>query len=551
MRWCRSGCLSAYDDAPTGKPRERRCGRTIAIGSRVTVAPDPMTPHRAWWETRWCVALALLLSAVPLLWWPVPPLTDLPGHMGRYRVMLGTDPGLSQWYHFAWRPIGYLGVDLLVRALAPVIGLESAVKAIVVAIPVLAAAGMLWLSREVHGRVQPTAYFALPFAYHTAFLYGFLNYTLAMALALCAFALWLRMARRPGLRAGVFVVISALIWTAHLFGWLCLGVMIFSAEVARARAVETDGVRRGWIDSAARAVVNCLPLAPPALMLLAWRPGGASVGSDWLVGLHLKPGWLASALRDRWQLFDIGCMIVVALVIYRSYRDRHFVHAPMLAAAAIGLLALFVAMPFGSAYADMRIAPYVIVLALLSIRFTAWTKRRRRERMAWAACAFFVVRTAAGTASFGLESADWTRHLAALDHVPHGARVAAFVGSTCEQPWRMARTGHLPGMAIVRRGAFSNDQFDLGATALLTVTAPGITGFATDPSQIVLDRPCATSPEFRTLDQALTQLPRERFDMLWLITPGRIDPARLGDARLVWSDGRDALFALPHARAPR
>jgi hypothetical protein len=510
-----------------------------------------MATHRAWWETRWCVALALLLSAVPLLWWPVPPLTDLPGHMGRYRVMLGTDHGLSAWYQFAWRPIGYLGVDLLVRALAPAIGLEPAVKAIVVAIPVFAAGAMLSLSRAAHGRVQPSAYFALPFAYHTAFLYGFLNYTLAMALALGAFALWLRMARRPALRAGVVVVISAVIWTAHLFGWLCLGVMIFSAEVARARSVETNGVRRGWIESAARAVVSCLPLAPPALMLLAWRPGGANVGSDWLAGLALKPGWLAGALRDRWQGFDIGCMIVVALVIYRSFRDRRFVHAPMLAAAALGLLVLFVAMPFGSAYADMRIAPYAIVLALLSIRFTAWTKQRRRAQMAWAGIVFLAVRTIAGTASFGIESADWTRHLAALDHVPRGSRVAGFVGSTCEQPWRMARTGHLPSMAIVRRGAFSNDQFDLGSTALLSVTAPGIAGFASDPSQIVMDAPCAASPEFRTLDQALTALPRDRFDLIWLITPGRIDPARLGAARLVWSDGRDALFALPHARPHR
>lgn len=510
-----------------------------------------MATHRAWWETRWCVALALLLSAVPLLWWPVPPLTDLPGHMGRYRVMLGTDPGLAAWYHFAWKPIGYLGVDLLVAAAAPLLGLEPTVRAVVVAIPVIAAAGMLWLSRQVHGRVQPTAYFALPFAYHLAFLYGFLNYTLAMALALNAFALWLRLARRPAFRAGVFVPLSAAIWTAHLFGWLCLGVMIFSAEIARAHAVETNGAGRGWTRSIWQSAVRCLPLAPPALMLLAWRPGGASVGSDWLAGLALKPGWLASALRDRWQAFDIASIILVALVIYHSYRDRRCVHAPMLAAAALGLLVLFVAMPFGSAYADMRIAPYAIVLALLSIRLTAWTKQRRRAQLAWVACAFMAVRTIAGTASFAIESADWTRHLAALDHVPRGARVAAFVGSTCEQPWRMARTAHLPGMAIVRRAAFSNDQFDLGTTALLTVTARGIAGFATDPSQIVMAAPCAASPEFRTIDQALMHLPRAKFDLIWLITPGRIDPARLGDARLVWSDGRDALFALPHVRPHR
>ena len=63
----------------------------------------------------------VLLSCVPLLWPDVPPLTDLPGHMGRYRVQLdlATSPDLQQYFGFDWQVIGNLGVDLLVEALAP------------------------------------------------------------------------------------------------------------------------------------------------------------------------------------------------------------------------------------------------------------------------------------------------------------------------------------------------------------------------------------------------------------------------------------------------
>ena len=43
---------------------------------------------RPWWETRYAVAAAILLAFVPLLYPPVPPLVDLLGHMGRYRVEL-------------------------------------------------------------------------------------------------------------------------------------------------------------------------------------------------------------------------------------------------------------------------------------------------------------------------------------------------------------------------------------------------------------------------------------------------------------------------------
>jgi len=347
-------------------------------------------PPRPWWETWWCIVIALLLVAAPPLWPPVPP---------RFQAVFGSDAAAL----FPWRP----AIDLLAAALTPMLGLELAIKAIVISIPVLTAAAMLWVSGQAHGRVQPSAYFALPFAYNLGLLHGFLNATLAMALALGAVAVWLRLARQPRVRAAVFVILSALICATHVLGWLCLAVMIFAAELARERAVEQDIVRRGWGECGWRAALACLPLAPPALMLLTWRAGGAD---DWPASLALKPGWLTMALRNRWPLFDAGCMVVIALVIYKSYRDRRFVHAPMLVAAAIGLLVLFVAMPAG---ADMTVAPYAIILALLSIRCNARVKLHRRGEVAWAALAFLAIRTVAGTASFVAESADVARPVGA------------------------------------------------------------------------------------------------------------------------------------------
>jgi hypothetical protein len=145
---------------------------------------------RRWWETRWFVALAALLTAVPLLYPQVPPLVDLFGHMGRYRVELDLDhsPWLQQYYDYHWAAIGNLGVDLLVIPLGHLLGLELAVKLIVLAIPPLTAAGFLWVAREVHGRVPPTAYFALPFIYGYPFLFGVVKYAHSVALAFIAFA---------------------------------------------------------------------------------------------------------------------------------------------------------------------------------------------------------------------------------------------------------------------------------------------------------------------------------------------------------------------------
>ena len=76
--------------------------------------------------------------------------------------------------------------------LSRLFGLELAVKLIVLAIPPMTVAGFLWVAREVHHRLPPTALFALPFVYGYPFMFGFVNFSLAMALAFLAFGLWLQ-----------------------------------------------------------------------------------------------------------------------------------------------------------------------------------------------------------------------------------------------------------------------------------------------------------------------------------------------------------------------
>src|SRR5258705_1432006 len=146
-------------------------------------------------ESGWRGVALIVLSAVPLLYPPNPPLVDLLGHMGRYRVELDLKHSatLQQYYGYHWAAIGNLGVDLLVKVLGPLVGLELAVKLMILAIPPLTVAGFLWVAREVHGRVPPTAWFAIPFVYGHPLLFGFVNFALSMALAFLAFGLWLRL----------------------------------------------------------------------------------------------------------------------------------------------------------------------------------------------------------------------------------------------------------------------------------------------------------------------------------------------------------------------
>src|SRR3569623_1192250 len=126
----------------------------------------------AWWQRRRVALAASVLATLPLLYPAIPPLTDMLGHIGGYRILAeaGRAP-LAQHYAVHWTWIGNLGVEGLVIALHPLLDVEPAAHLVVAMIPALTVAAMLWGAREVHGRVPASAGFALPLAYALLFLF--------------------------------------------------------------------------------------------------------------------------------------------------------------------------------------------------------------------------------------------------------------------------------------------------------------------------------------------------------------------------------------------
>ena len=514
---------------------------------------------RHWWQTRWFVLAVAIIAAIPLLRPEIPPLVDLPGHMARYRVQLDYDryPWLADWYRFEWSLIGNLGLDLLIVPLEPVFGLELTVKLIVLATPVLTSVGLLWIAREVHGRIPATALFALPLAYSYPFHFGFVNFALSMALALNAFALWLRMARldKIGLRAAVFVPIGALIWVVHTYGWGMLGVLCFSAELIRQhdRARAEGGDRsfvQGWVVPWVWAGIHCLPLAPPALLMVLWRSGEHVTGQtgDWF-NWRRKINWMTMMLRDRWMAFDMASVAVLFLILLKGVRDPNIQYSRNLGLSAIFLLALFVLLPrivFGSAYADMRLAPFMVAIAVIALRPRPGMSMRGAATVAAVGLAFFLVRTAGTTVSYWMYARDYDEELVALEHVPIGARLVSFVGETCYDEWTMTRLQHLPGLALERRIAYTNDQWSMPGAQLLTTRYRAAVPFAHDPSEIVTGTKCPRE-WWRPISVSLVRFPRKAFDYVWLIRPPAYDKHLEDGLNVVWTNGRSTLFKVNHA----
>lgn len=504
---------------------------------------------RLWWERPWFVALLVAAAAIPLLYPPVPPLVDLFGHMGRYRVQLDLDrsAALQQFYQFSWAAIGNLGVDVLVEGLGRWLGLEPAVKLIVIAIPPMTVFGLLWVAREVHHRLPPTAIFALPFAYGFPFLFGFVNFTLSMALALLAFGLWLHLGGRDRdrLRALLFVPIAILIFFTHAFGWGTLGLLCFSAEVVR----QHDRGER-WFAALPKAAGHALVMTPPILFMLLWRSGTAGQMTFGWFDWPLKWEWVRSALRDRWEMFDIASVSLLGLVLLFALVHRRLEYSRNLIFSTLVLLAAFLVLPwtiFGSAYADMRLVPYLFALALLAIRFKGRTDARLGQALALAALFVFAARLAATTASLAIAADDQQRKLAALDRVPVGARLVHLSGQRCRGTWPLPRNSHLGGMAIVRRLAFSNDQWAVDGANLLTVSFKEAGHFSADPSQMVRDAVCASGLVW-PVDRALRAIPPGVFEYAWLIDLPAPDPRLTPGWVLMWSGDGSLLYRLPGSR---
>ncbi len=285
-------------------------------------------------------------------------------------------------------------------------------------------------------------------------------------------------------------------------------------------------------------------MALPILVMLIWRSethGGQSVDwFDWKTKWH----WIYSALRDRWKLFDTGSLVVAALVFIYAIVSRKLTLSRNLAFSAIVLAICFAILPriiFGSAYADMRLVPYLMAVALLAIRFRGAPDRKTAQVLAVLGLLFFSTRVVANTLSLAIAANDQSAKLKAIDMMPPGARVLSLVGMTCREYWPLLRNGHLGAMVIVRRDGFANDQWVIEGVNLLDLKYIKAGYFAADPSQLVRPNHCI-DPLHRQIDVSLSTLPRNDFDYVWLIDPPPYSPDAVADMKPVWRGPGSILY---------
>jgi hypothetical protein len=498
----------------------------------------PVTRHRR--ADRFGGVLLVLATMLPVAFLRTPPMIDVLGHMGRYELQTGLDrdPFLQMFYAFQWRVLGNLGADLLVQVLYPMLGMVGATRIAVLLVPLLGAGGILLLSRQVHGRVTPFAVLGLALIYALPFTWGFLNFSLAMSLALLAFTLWLRLG--PGRRRVVlFVPLSLGVWLCHTFGWAFLGILCTAESLAR-RHGENPAIRAVLLAT----VRDCAPLLAPLVPMLMWRSSAAGAGIDGWFDLKEKAAWLISTQRLSWEWTDKLCAGLLIVVVYAGFRNPRVAADRALALAAGLAAATFVLLPrqiFGSVFADMRLAPYALLLALLALRDTG--AARTRTVLLTGALTFVAFRLALTGHVYREREREMEAHLGALQAIPAHARLATLIEVPCHQEWPLPWYSHLGSVALVRKHVFANDQWANSSMNPLRVHFPQAERYATDDRQLFYPPRCGMSP---TLAQSLRALPLRAFTHVWIvgIAPGTI-PRRSG-LTPAWRSADAAVFTVDH-----
>ncbi len=495
----------------------------------------------------WFAMAVCVLVTVPFLTVRIPPLTDVPGHMGSAAVAAyAGDPALTRLLSLRWHIVPNLGTDILVVLLQKFLGITRAYWIVSAIIPPLLAAGIFMVARQLNPGGAAMIPWALIFIYSYPFNYGFLNYMLGVALSLIGFASWISLDARPCFReAGAWIFVP-LLFLCHAVAGCLFVLFICSREFSLLR-------REGQFRNFLRRV---RPLSSSVVIILAWRLTSKSFAGENEVSIKAKLNAVVMLLRDQNIFLDEGSLAIAFMVFVFGWSKGARLDRAV-APAILFMIPLFIVTPStlnGSSFADERLLPLIPILVFASQNWNAVDVRLTRFVML-SGLGLFIGRLVITIMGFIAYDSQFSGDLGALRHVREHSRILVFNTRYCSarQHWRASRLGHVGDLAIVYRRSWTNSEWDTDGAHLLQIHYRPSALFYDDPSQYVWPASCGgRGAGHPTLQDALAAAPLGGIDYLWLVDAAL--PAGYHDPRLAlrWNNADSALYdVLPVENLPQ
>lgn len=336
---------------------------------------------------RWAIAGACLLLLVPLFVTPVLPIIDLYSHVGRYFVLhrIPADPFLSRYYDESWALLPNIGLDLIGTALLSFVTPMQLAKLIIGSVLVLQFLGVLFLYRQVQGRMSwLPILLAAPLSYSFILTWGFTNFLVAVALSIWSIGLWLKFRDRPVLASVICAPLATLIMVFHGMGFMLYGLFVAAFEFARWRLRQD----RSWAALIRGGALLALQAVVPVLLFAA-APTSEVESKSLQLGEKLFEHWETSTLSEkigdnfsrRWESFyrvsetpfpllDLIMFAAVLAIIALALRTGRMRFHPLAWPPLLLALALLVLLPdqlFGAGHLIERTPLWLAIVGIVGL----------------------------------------------------------------------------------------------------------------------------------------------------------------------------------------
>lgn len=429
--------------------------RSIAVSRTPAALPTD-------WARPLFLFAVLLVALAPMLFYPLGIAGDYPNHLARVYIehRLAESAALQKHFTVEWGIYPDLAMDLFMRPLMTVVGPYAAGATFNLVAVTLLPVGVALLSWATTGRVGLPVAASVLLIYGMPLAWGFINFVFATGLALCLFALWVRL--RPGWRrTALFAALMPVLFFSHVLGFLLFGFLLLAYETGEFAAGARGRPSRFAAGLILRdGLIAVVPLALFAASLQD-RLSGLNTQIAGFGGIGSRLEAFAAAFDfDSAQLSVTGQFLLVGtyLVLLVAFNRGWMTLAPALRPVFLASIVLVLAVPvafLGISFLHIRFGAIPAAILLAGASLTPSGRARAVPLLAAFLSLFALQQTFVHDRMAFLDQAQ--REIrTAVSKLPEGARL--LIGSDALTPF-VYRLQHAPALVVIERDGYVANLF--------------------------------------------------------------------------------------------